>query len=131
MSAAEATPELPEPRLVERAVAGDKNALVVLFYRHYDRLAADLCHKLPAGGREQVAVEDVLQQVFLRAFQKIDTFQYRGPQGFFYWLKTIADNICTDELRKRQLRRERGDYWPEAPAGEDSGPPHPAGPVDE
>ena len=42
MSGEEVAPNLPEDSLITRAVAGDKDALVVLLYRYYDVLAADL-----------------------------------------------------------------------------------------
>ena len=125
----EAAPNLLEDNLITRAVAGDKDALVVLLYRYYDALAANLRQKLPAEGRAVISVEDVLQQSFIKAFQHIGRFERRGRHGFYYWLKTIADHTCTDELRKSQHRRECESPWPApgAPgnASDSSGPQSP------
>jgi RNA polymerase sigma-70 factor (ECF subfamily) len=111
MSGEEVAPNLPEDSLITRAVAGDKDALVVLLYRYYDVLAADLRQKLPAEGRAVIAVEDVLQQSFIKAFQHIGSFEKRGRHGFYYWLKTITDHTCIDELRKSRQRRECEAPW--------------------
>src|SRR6516165_5087931 len=113
--------ETPEKVLIPKAVAGDKNAVVVLLYRYYDTLTAHLRSKLPADGREFIDVEDILQQAFIKAFQKIGSFEDRGPRSFFFWLRTIADNACIDELRKRQKRRERETPWPSLDPKGDSG----------
>jgi len=43
--------------------------------------------------------EDVVQQVFVRAFQRID--QYEIGRGFSHWVKAIARNMVREELRKR------------------------------
>lgn len=44
--------------------------------------------------------EDVMQESFLQAFQRIDT--YRGDASFGAWLKRIVINRSLDVLRKNQ-----------------------------
>lgn len=51
------------------------------------------------------ARDDVVQQVFVRAFQKLD--QYEIGRGFGKWLKAIARNLVREELRKRCRYRGR------------------------
>lgn len=48
--------------------------------------------------------EDVLQEVFLKAYKNIDHFQ--GNSNLYTWLYSIARNICIDEFRK--LKKEAG-----------------------
>jgi len=47
---------------------------------------------------------DLAQEVFLKAFQRLDSF--RGDSKFTTWLYSIARNHCLDELRQRAARPE-------------------------
>ncbi len=53
--------------------------------------------------------EDVVQQVFVRAFQRLD--QYEPGRGFGKWLKAIARNLVLEELRKRYRYRGKLDAY--------------------
>ncbi|MCM4153366.1 RNA polymerase sigma factor [Arenibacter sp. N53] len=46
--------------------------------------------------------EDIVQESFIKAFQKID--QYRGEVTFGAWLKKIVVNKSIDFLKSKQLR---------------------------
>jgi RNA polymerase sigma-70 factor (ECF subfamily) len=48
--------------------------------------------------------EDVMQEAFLNAFTKIDT--YKGEVSFGAWLKRIVINRSLDYLKKRKVRFE-------------------------
>lgn len=48
--------------------------------------------------------EDVMQEAFLNAFKKIDT--YKGEVSFGAWLKKIVINRSLDYLKKRKVRFE-------------------------
>ena len=71
-----------------------------LFRRHHARVAA-WCLRM-TGDVEAAA--DLAQEVFLKAFQRIDSF--RGDSRFSTWLYSIARNHCWDELRSRAVRPE-------------------------
>lgn len=43
----------------------------------------------------------MLQEAFIQAFQKLDTF--RNESSFGTWLKTITIHICINALNKRKL----------------------------
>lgn len=66
-----------------------------------------------------------MQETFLRAWRRIDT--YAGRSTFRAWLYRIATNACLDALRGRQRRLMPYDVAP--PADPDGppleGPPHP------
>lgn len=49
--------------------------------------------------------EDVVQQVFLRAWRSLD--QYETGRGFGQWIKAIARNLAREELRKQFRYRGR------------------------
>jgi len=48
--------------------------------------------------------EDVMQEAFLNAFKKIDT--YKGEVSFGAWLKKIVINRSLDYLKKRKVKFE-------------------------
>lgn len=89
--------------LVERTRSGDRAAFEQLYRRHRDRIYG-LLWRL-AGGDYALA-EDLLQEAFVRAWQKIDSF--RGESRFGTWLHRLSANVAlTDRrLRLRQVSRE-------------------------
>ena len=46
-------------------------------------------------------MEDVVQEICLRAFRDIDRFHYQSPGSFLRWLSTIADQSIVDRVRYR------------------------------
>jgi len=53
---------------------------------------------------DDMEAEDVMQEAFLSAFKKIDT--YRGEVSFGAWLKRIVVNRSLDYLKKRKVQFE-------------------------
>lgn len=84
--------------LVTRAQADDKSAYEELVRRHQGRVFA------VAGGilRNNEDVEDIAQQVFLKAYFSLKRFDQRA--AFSTWLYKITVNECWDLLRKRKVR---------------------------
>jgi RNA polymerase sigma-70 factor (ECF subfamily) len=83
-----------EPRVLERARAGDQGAFTALI-RHYDRGLRALAYRL-LGDRDRM--DDALQEAYLRAFRALPSF--RGSSGVGTWLYRIAYNACVDELER-------------------------------
>jgi len=97
--AAAKAPGTPDDReLVRRAQAGDKEAFEELVRRHQHRVFA------VAGGilRRREDVEDVAQQVFVKAYFSLKRFDQRA--AFSTWLYKITVNECWDLLRKKKVR---------------------------
>jgi len=84
--------------LVRRAKDGDKGAFETLVRQHQSRVFA------VAGGilRNREDVEDIAQQVFLKAYFSLKRFDQRA--AFSTWLYKITVNECWDLLRKRKVR---------------------------
>jgi RNA polymerase sigma-70 factor (ECF subfamily) len=84
--------------LVKRAQKDDKEAFEELVRRHQARVFA------VAGGilRNKEDVEDIAQQVFLKAYFSLKRFDQRA--AFSTWLYKITVNECWDLLRKRKVR---------------------------
>jgi RNA polymerase sigma-70 factor, ECF subfamily len=84
--------------LVQRAQREDKEAFEELIRRHQHRVFA------VAGGivRRREDVEDIAQQVFVKAYFSLKRFDQRA--AFSTWLYKITVNECWDMLRKRKVR---------------------------
>lgn len=84
--------------LVRRAQQEDKEAFEELVRRHQHRVFA------VAGGilRRREDVEDIAQQVFVKAYFSLRRFDQRA--AFSTWLYKITVNECWDLLRKKKVR---------------------------
>ena len=54
--------------------------------------------------RRDSEVEDIVQEVFIKAFQKLSS--YRGEAPFEHWLMRLTVRTCYDFLRGHQRNRE-------------------------
>ncbi len=84
--------------LVRRAQQEDQEAFEELVRRHQHRVFA------VAGGilRRREDVEDIAQQVFVKAYFSLKRFDQRA--AFSTWLYKITVNECWDLLRKKKVR---------------------------
>jgi RNA polymerase sigma factor (sigma-70 family) len=100
-SAAEPAEIHPDVALVERAKAGDSAAFEVLIKQYERQIFRTALHI--TQNREDA--EDITQDVFFKAFQKLDQFQ--GNSKFSTWLVRIAVNESLMRLRKRKTSKDR------------------------
>jgi RNA polymerase sigma-70 factor (ECF subfamily) len=87
-----------ERQLVRLAQKGEKAAFETLVHRHQQRVFAVARGIL----KRQEDVEDVAQQVFVKAYFSLKRFDQRA--AFSTWLYKITVNECWDLLRKRKAR---------------------------
>jgi RNA polymerase sigma-70 factor (ECF subfamily) len=87
-----------ERELVRQAQKGDKAAFEILVQRHQYRVFAVARGIL----KRQEDVEDIAQQVFVKAYFSLKRFDQRA--AFSTWLYKITVNECWDLLRKRKSR---------------------------
>lgn len=87
--------------LMERARAGDHAAFETLVRRHQERVYSIALRML--GSPE--AAEEVLQETFLRMYQKLATF--RGEAKLSTWLYRVAVNAAL--MQRRSSRRHEGE----------------------
>jgi RNA polymerase sigma-70 factor (ECF subfamily) len=104
--------------LARRCRQGDAGAFEELYRAHAGRLYSLI---LRMSGSTHDA-EDLLQEVFLTAYRKLDSF--RGESTLGTWLYRLAMNHCLDFLRGRQMRMARA-----TDSLDDEGAPEPAGSV--
>ncbi len=113
--------------LVFKAQNGDREAFSQLAERYQQRLECLVHLRLGPRLRQQVDMEDVTQECFLKAFLSIGKFEWQGEGSFFHWLVKIAENQINDLARKHLKARKRGGE-PSAgaegsPAGQELGQP--------
>lgn len=83
--------------LIEECKHGNDQARFEI-YKLYSRAMFNVCYRM-MNNREDA--EDMLQEVFLQAFTKLDSFRYESSLGT--WLKTIAIRTCLNAINKRKV----------------------------
>jgi RNA polymerase sigma-70 factor (ECF subfamily) len=80
--------------LVDRAQAGDREALEELYLIHFDRIYGYL--HVSVGNRHDA--EDLTTQTFLKMLESIGKFRWQSAP-FSAWLFRIAHNLAMDHFR--------------------------------
>lgn len=94
-----------ESRDVSLASQGDAEAFERLYHGSASRI-----HSLARRMVGEDVADDLTQEVFIRAWQKLDTF--RGDASFGTWLHRLAVNLILsrrETLRRRESHRVGGD----------------------
>jgi RNA polymerase sigma-70 factor, ECF subfamily len=89
---------LDDHSLVQECRAGQTEAFGALVARYQDRLYPTVLRLI--GSAEDA--EDVLQDTFVRAFEKLD--QFHGDSSFYTWIYRIAVNLALSGYRRRRAR---------------------------
>lgn len=85
---------------IEQVLSGDSSAYGAIVDRHQRRLLGLLVH---ACGDCELA-EDIAQEAFTRAYQKLDMFS--GESQFYTWLARIAMNLLFSDRRRKRLENQ-------------------------
>jgi len=96
---------------IDEARQGNELALKKLLAACYPVLHHRISSRMDPRMRPRLEPEDMLQQIYLEVFRRIDGFENRGPNSFLTWVLTIADSKLADAHRecfrkKRDLARE-------------------------
>ncbi len=81
--------------LVQQTLSGDAAAFEELVERYQGRLFALARHYT----RNAVDIEDMVQDTFLKAYRRLDSFDHRS--SFYTWIYRIATNTILDVLKRR------------------------------
>ena len=92
-----------DQQLVDRVLAGKKNAFDLLVLRYQHRVAA-LISRFVHDPQE---VEDVCQEAFIKAYRALALF--RGDSAFYTWLYRIAVNTAKNYLVSKSRRPPASD----------------------
>ena len=96
---------------VERTLAGEREAYRVLVERH-SAYVYRVAYRMKGNSHD---AEEVVQEAFLRAYQKLR--QFAGNANFGTWVYRIAANYAIDRLRQKkneESRREVSTRKPES-----------------
>jgi RNA polymerase sigma-70 factor (ECF subfamily) len=113
------SPETSDQELIAAILDGSESAFAQLVERYQDRIF----RLLGRYCRDQVECEDLAQDVFLKVFRKLHTFQQNS--AFYTWLYRIAVNAATDHLSRashRRLRLVEDDHVLDRGSDEDQAP---------
>jgi RNA polymerase sigma-70 factor (ECF subfamily) len=94
--------------LVREAQRGNRTAFEELV-RHYDQAVLRLAMHLTGSEHE---AQDIYQEAFLKAYKNLGRFRFEC--SFYTWIYRIVTNLCLDNIRKKQVRKE------DAPVATDS-----------
>jgi RNA polymerase sigma-70 factor (ECF subfamily) len=104
----QAHPSQPDPEstfaLIDRARAGDREALERLFVRHLKPLQRWASGRLPKWARQVIDTDDLVQDTLLQTFRRIEAFEPRREGALQAYLRQAVLNRIRDELRRS--RRE-------------------------
>jgi RNA polymerase sigma-70 factor (ECF subfamily) len=96
--------------LLARIAARDPGAIATLYDRHARMLYSLIVRIL----RDRSEAEDVLQDVFVRAWTRVETYN-RDLGSPLAWLIRIARNRAIDRLRARDVRERSAEDVPKPP----------------
>ena len=99
--------------LLQRADAGDEQALGDLLVRHRDRLLRVISFRMDRRLRGRVDAADVIQETYVEAMQRFADFCRERKMPFFVWLRLELQQRLAEVHRqhlgadKRDVRREQ------------------------
>src|SRR5437868_13655184 len=106
--AGQTSSRIDDTMLVREAQRGNRAAFEELV-RNYDQAVLRLAIHLTGS---QSDAQDVYQEAFLKAYKSIGRFRFEC--SFYTWIYRIVTNLCLDNIRKKQVRKE------DAPVATDS-----------
>jgi RNA polymerase sigma-70 factor (ECF subfamily) len=89
-----------DAELVAQTLEGQTSAFEVLIARYQPRVFSTVRRY----SRREDEVEDVAQEIFIKAYEKLRSF--RGEAPFEHWLMRLAVRTCYDFLRSHRRNRE-------------------------
>lgn len=92
--------ERTEAELIAAVLQGDPESFEPLVQKYSPRVFATARRY----ARRESEVEDIAQEVWVKAFQKLGSF--RGEAPFEHWLMRLTVRTCYDFLRSHQRKRE-------------------------
>ena len=95
--------------LIERARAGDAEALERVFARQAKPLQRWASGRLPKWARDISDTEDLVQETLLQTFKRIGEFEPRGVGALQAYLRQAVLNRIREELRRKGRRPEATD----------------------
>lgn len=103
-----------EATLEERLRRGDEKALARIFAAHRERLWRQVNFRLNTRLRGRLDPDDVLQEAYLAAAQRVDRYAADGFESPFLWLRLIVQQTLID-VHRRHVGAQKRDAGREVP----------------
>jgi RNA polymerase sigma factor (sigma-70 family) len=87
--------------LIERARAGDQEAMERLFARHLKPLQRWTRSRLPKWARDLADTDDLVQDTLVQTFKRIEAFEPRRVGALQAYLRQAVLNRIRNELRRK------------------------------
>jgi len=84
--------------LIDKCKDNDPKAQMQLYDLYCNAMYNTACNMI----KDDVIAQDVMQEAFIKAFKKVET--YNGSASFGAWLKKIVINHSLDWLKKQKLK---------------------------
>ncbi len=94
------------PELIDRVIQGDHDALAELFLQHRDRLWRMVNFRMDPRLHGRVDADDVLQESWMSAVQRIDHFLSDASRSIFVWFRLITSQTLID-IHRRHLGTQK------------------------
>jgi RNA polymerase sigma-70 factor (ECF subfamily) len=123
-----APPMTNEEQTIILAREGSPEAFHRIYQNHWERLWR-IALRYTGSGADS---EDIVQETFVRAFEKMHTYKIHRTTGFDAWLNTICLNCTMDFFRRwKRKRRDRHFSFGDLPVEPASTNPSPDQEVEE
>lgn len=86
--------------IIKKVVDGDSQAFEKIITKYQSRIFATV----RKYARRDNEVDDIAQEVFIKAFRKLHTYRAEAP--FEHWIMRLTVRTCYDFLRKHQRNKE-------------------------
>ncbi len=96
-------------QLLDRAVRGDRDALVELLKCHGPAARRALAGRIPQRWQAVLSEDDVMQQTYANAAAGIARFEAAAEGAFAKWLTTIARRALNDAVKMLAAEKRGGD----------------------
>ncbi len=92
---------IEEKRIIKLLKEKNREGLRILYNMKYKKI-----FKIAYGYTNiKEEAEDILQETFVRVYQKIDRFNYNGKNSLDKWVVRICINLSLDYLRKKKAEK--------------------------
>ena len=98
LSGSEAGRELNEAQLLERLRSKDPDASRLFYERYAGYLTAVCLRYVP----DRADTKDILQEAFIRMFERVDSFEFRGEGSLRAWAVRIVVNGALKNLQRKK-----------------------------
>jgi RNA polymerase sigma-70 factor (ECF subfamily) len=92
--------EQSDAHLIKKVLEGDQSSFEPLIQKYQGRVFAIVRRHV----ENESDVEDIVQNVWIRAYQKLKTYRSEAP--FEHWLSRLAIRTCYDYLRQKKRSKE-------------------------